>query len=141
MRLVAVGFSATELSRQSTVMLDATYEAALPLMRSKEEEVRRVLNRENRHTHRKRRQMADRQHDQAVEQQWLKDWKPLPPIKTVNTDIQEVLGLIEENREANKRNKVLFRQTGLKRYAEEAERCLRAMRTFQGHLVHLTEVK
>lgn len=141
LRLVAVGFSATELSRQSNVVLDATYESAIPLMKQKEAEIRRVLSREGKHSLRKRQQVTERQHNQEVERRWLQEWKPLPPIKTVNTDIQEVLRLIEENRSAHERNKELFRKTGLNRYAEEAERCLRAMRTFQGHLVHLTEAR
>lgn len=139
LRLVAVGFSATELSRSSNALLDATYESAKPLMKAKQEEVDRVIAREGKHSRQKKDQLARRQREQDVEEKWLRTWKPLPPIQTVNTNIHDLEVKIESSREEMERYKALFRETGHRAHAEAANRAQRAMKTFEGYLAHLVK--
>lgn len=139
LKLVAVGFSATELSRQSNTDLEKIFVAAKPLMESKEQELRRVLNREGKHSDRLKAQIAQRDHNRKVETEWVQNWKPLPPIRTVNTDIEQVVQLIRSHRQDHERSKEMFRKTGHRKHADDAQRSLQALRSQQGHLVHLTE--
>lgn len=137
LRLVAVNFSATELSRQSTELLDATYEAAKPLMEAHEKEVNQVINRENKHTRRKRELIAQRQREQKLEKDWLRKWKPFPPICTVNTNIDQILTQIDLHRIEHEANKRLFRETGRTCYSDAANKALHEMRRVEGHYTHL----
>lgn len=136
-RLVAVGFSATELSRLPNDLLDSTYESAKGLMKAKQEEVDRVMAREGKHSIRKKQQVADRQRREKIEADWLRRWKPKPPICTVNTTITDVERKIERSQREMEHNKRLFRETGRRVYADAYNRAKSAVQTFQGYLLHL----
>lgn len=136
-RLCEAGFSATELSRMGNPLLDATYAAAQPLLAAKKEEVRRVVNRENRHSQRRKQELAQQQSEHQREVEWNRKWKPLPPICSMKRDVNQYAELIRGHKQDHETNKALFRKTGHRRYAEAATASLRVVRHLEGQLVHI----
>lgn len=140
-RLVAVGFSATELGRASNEHLDATYIAATPLMRAQDEEVSRVISREKNHSKSMKAEIAHRQRDERLHGNWNRKWKPLPPICTVAADVNGYVESIQGYSKVYHEQKELFRLTGRKRHADAANTAQQRMRHLQSQLVNLTEAQ
>lgn len=135
-RLAAASFSATELSRMSNELLDATYRAAEPLMTAQKDELRRVVNRENRRSIRLKQQIARQQRDHQQEVEWTTKWKPLPPICTtlnVKTCLEEIGGC----RQSYEKSAQLFRETGHRRHADDAAASLNRLKHLEGQMVHV----
>lgn len=147
-RLTEIGFNPIELSRHSGALLDATYEAALPLMAVREEEMRKVVAREQlnavrKHGRivRKERETVRSNRDIELEQKWIKNWKPLPPICTVRVEIDGVIDNIRTYEAEYALARSEFRKTGHRRFADAANKARRCVDHCKGQLVHLGKVE
>jgi hypothetical protein len=130
--LAVVGFSSTELQRMTNSQLDATYEAAKPLMQARREEIEKVRRMESLHNAEIKRRIASRQrhfserqreqmHQRQLEEEWRRSFKLPPPIQAVNliggVDNESLIVMYDEVYE---RERALFAQKGTKDGMEHA---------------------
>lgn len=89
-RLTTVGYSATELSRQSNENLHATYLSARTLLQEKSAELQKVISREQKRGQRLKAEIAgEQQNRQAIEQyhQWSQSNLPKPIVARRPEDV------------------------------------------------------
>jgi len=142
MRLAVVGFSATELTRMSNELLDATYEGSRPLMQAKTEELRRAIDRESRNARAKRAKIAYENEQRRLEVEWLRKWKPCAPIsatpqKVLTIDQQMVTEMIARCSARVREFTAKFRDTGDRSFARMANDAKTAMNSLQHQLGEL----
>lgn len=134
LRLVAVGFGATELSHMSNEVLGATYESAKPRMKAHADELARVMERERKHGDALKRKIADRQRNEQIEVRWASTWQPPKPIigiKQVATErdseITTIRHMIKRASKKAEEDGELFRQSGDQAYARSANEARQAI--------------
>lgn len=123
--LIQVGFSATELSRSSSELLNETYESAKPLMAAKAEEVRRVINRENARSVVARRHHGVVAAQQRASEEWSRQWvhpsEEYPIVrKAESQEHREMRRFLEKTEAQHSEFKRRFRETGDHSYAAKA---------------------
>lgn len=139
MRLIQVGFSATELSRSSNDLLNATYESAKPLMEAKAEEVRRVIRRENGRSTALKRRLATVAAQQRASEQWSQKWiHPVEqyPIKekAESRERREMRTMLKTTEGRHSEYKRIFRETGDHSYADKANQAATTLRYLREEL-------
>lgn len=128
------GFSATGLSRASNKVLEQTYQSAIPLIREKQEEIARVMARENKHTRKKREELSKKQQTAQATINWSINWRPPPKIVAnikPGSEAGILMKLADESEIARKRAADKFRETGNHEFADAANKAREARDSYE----------